>query len=94
MSVGSVFLKDNAKGTVIEVDYKPSPSPQCHKLLDEFVGYLGPFDTDTQQYISSMHSEYITGGDQNMPSNVDFNPMHNITLDYVNVFRSMGVLSK
>lgn len=86
--VGSVFLKDHAKGTVIEIEYKPSCSPQCHKLLDEFIGYLGPFDADTQQYVNLDNTSILA------PNNVDINCMQNTTLEYVNVFKSMGILAK
>jgi len=83
-----VFLKDHAKGTVIEIEYKPSSSPQCHKLLDEFIGYLGPFDTDTQQYVTLDSASVQTS------SNIDVNCMQNTTIEYVNVFKSMGIFAK
>lgn len=86
--VGSVFLKDHAKGTVIEIDYKPSSSAQCHKLLDEFIGYLGPFDADTQQYVTMDNTNILTA------NNIDINCMQNTTLEYVSVFKSMGILAK
>jgi len=86
VSIGSVFLKDQAKGTIVEVEYKPSYSIHscCYKLLDEFLGYLGPFDADIQQHINIIDST----------SNTEASSVQNVIIQYVNVFRSMGILTK
>jgi len=85
VSIGSVFLKDQAKGTIVEVEYKPSYSvhSQCHKLLDEFLGYLGPFDADVQQYLTTIDNA----------TNMETTFMQNTVLQYVNVFKCMGILA-
>lgn len=79
-------MKDQAKGTIVEVEYKPPYSAhlQCYKLLDEFLGYLGPFDTDIQQYINAIDN--TTG--------LETNTTQHTAPQYVSAFKSMGILTK
>jgi len=47
VKIGNVFLKDSAKGSVMEIEYCPSVLPnQSHKVMNELLALLGPFETE------------------------------------------------
>jgi len=85
VKLGTIFVRDTARGSVMEVEYCPSVLPnQCNKVMSEVLGMLGPFDTDVNPI-------FEFGAMSSLP--LLYGP-HHTAVQYAQLFKTMNMLPK
>jgi hypothetical protein len=85
VKLGTIFVKDAARGSLMEVEYCPSVLPnQCHKIMGELLSMIGPFD-------SEVHPTFDFSTMLTLP---EVYSHHHTAVQYAALFKNMNMIPK